>query len=231
MVKAIVILCGMIFLLALLFPTFAAQQLALSPRPIRPWQLATAMFLHSDILHFVFNMLALWFFGTAVESTIGPKRFVKYILLCGMGANTLWWTLAYLQGAQTYALGFSGAVWGLLYAFQFFFPDRIILAFFLFPMRARSFVLIFGGIEIFMALGTRGDGVAHLIHIGGALIGALYLLWTSRYAGATGDWLKRTRHRAFFKWKTRHLTVIKGGKDNDEEQIDDAIDDAIIEKE
>jgi len=140
----------------------------------RGWlfQLVTYMFLHYTgwLFHIVLNMLMLWMFGTEVERAWGTREFVKYYFLCGIGAGIV----SCLTFPNTMTIGASGAVFGVMLAYAFMFPRRQIYFWFLFPMEARSFVLLCAGIELFELLNLP-DGVAHTAHLGGMLFGYLYL--------------------------------------------------------
>jgi membrane associated rhomboid family serine protease len=144
------------------------------------WRLGTYMFLHSpgDPFHILFNMLALWMFGTELERTWGTRYFLKYYFVTGIGAAvlTVVFSLLPLGFAQRiYAsnvIGASGAIYGLLLAYGLYFPDRIILLI-LFPIPAKYFVMIMGLVAFFM-VGTS-NGVANATHLGGLLVGYLYL--------------------------------------------------------
>jgi rhomboid family protein len=159
------------------------------------WQLVTYMFLHSTgwLSHLLLNMLMLWMFGTEVERVWGTKRFVKYYFICGIGAGLV--TCLLFQKSTT--IGASGAVFGIMLAYGYLFPDRQILFWFIFPMRAFSFVLLCVGIELFSLLGLQ-DGVAHFAHLGGMLFGYLYLkrIWRIREFVSELRWkLRRRRFR------------------------------------
>jgi hypothetical protein len=154
----------------------------------QPFQLVTYMFMHADVMHIAFNMLSLYIFGSMVEMIWGPKRFLFYYLFCGFGALALhlgiqWWELSShgidprsYNGAM---LGASGSIFGILVAFGYLVPNQMVSLMFLpIQMKAKYFVLIMGGLELFY--GVRGDssGVAHFAHIGGALFGfILIMIW------------------------------------------------------
>ncbi len=142
----------------------------------RLWQLVTYMFLHGSLWHIAFNMLALWMFGSQLEFVWGARRFIQYYFVTGIGAGI---TNAVLQPhSSTPIIGASGAIYGLLLAYGMFFPNRQILIYFLFPMKAKHFVILFGAIELLSSvplLRNLSDGVAHLAHLGGLLFGFLYL--------------------------------------------------------
>ncbi|MFN3325907.1 MAG: rhomboid family intramembrane serine protease [Bryobacteraceae bacterium] len=142
------------------------------------WQLFTYMFLHSPFGfgHILFNMLTLWMFGTSLERTWGTRRFLQYYFLCGVGAgvcvvigNLLFGTL------DTRTIGASGAIYGLLLAFGMLFPNTTVYFSFLFPIKAKYFVMILGAIAFLSSLGATGGGVSHVAHLGGMIFGFLYL--------------------------------------------------------
>lgn len=141
-----------------------------------PWQLVTYMFLHADLSHIFFNLFALWIFGQAIENLWGTKRFIIYYLLTGIGAALIHMTVG---GYFTYTIGASGAVFGILLAFGMMFPDRyIILLFPPIPIKAKYFVAIYGGIELFSGLSRADSGVAHFAHLGGLIVGFILIkMW------------------------------------------------------
>ncbi len=157
-----------------LLPAMFLGQLAL-------WQPVTYMFLHGGLGHLVFNMLALWMFGTELERTWGTRFFVRYYLVTGIGAAlvTVAWSLSPLPYAaemyQSVVVGASGAIYGLLLAYGMYFPSRTIYLYFLFPIQARYFVMLVGAIAFLSSIGSSGGGVAHVAHLGGLLVGYLYL--------------------------------------------------------
>jgi len=137
------------------------------------WQLVTYMFLHSGLFHFAFNMLALWMFGAEVESRMGEKRFLQFYFFCGVGAGIA--TCLFPPAWSSFTLGASGAIFGVLVAFAKYFPDRIILAFMIFPMRARVFVIFFGLLQLFAMLSASGSNIAYFAHLGGIVFGYIFL--------------------------------------------------------
>lgn len=153
------------------------------------WQVVTYMFLHSSsVFHILFNMLVLWWFGAELEMRWGLRFFVKYYFMCGIGAG-----LIYLLGMSGYYLvtgevmsmasslvGASGATYGLLLAYGMLFGDRVIYFMMLFPMKARHFVMLIGAVELvtLMDSGT-GSPVSNLAHLGGIVVGYLYLTYIS----------------------------------------------------
>jgi membrane associated rhomboid family serine protease len=142
------------------------------------WQLVSYMFLHdaSGFMHILFNMLALWMFGTPLESVWGTRRFLRYYFLCGLGAGLAVVALNYIVGdPYSTTIGASGAIYGLLIAFGMLFPEVRILFFFLFPIPARVFVWITAAMVFLSAIGSSGGSVSHIAHLGGMAAGYLLL--------------------------------------------------------
>ena len=159
------------------------------------WQLVTYMFLHSPIwlTHILLNMLMLWMFGTDIERAWGTRLFLKYYFICGIGAGIT--TILTFPDVPT--IGASGALFGIMLAYAMQFPHRQIYLWFLFPMRAWVFVMACAGIELFNLLGLP-DGIAHSAHLGGMLVGYLYLkrAWRLREFWREIRWkLRRRRFR------------------------------------
>lgn len=146
----------------------------------RPWQLLTYGFMHGSFSHMLFNMIALYMFGAALEYTWGSRRFLTYYLVCVVGAGLLqllvgWWTMS--NGGNAYpTVGASGGVFGLLLAYGMLFPNhRLMLLFPPIPMKARTFVILYGAIELMLGFTGLQPGVAHFAHLGGMLFGWLLI--------------------------------------------------------
>lgn len=144
------------------------------------WQFVTYIFMHGHPLHILLNMLILWYFGAEIELRMGSAEFLKYFLLCGIGAGLFNFgvNLAFNDVSRLThpIIGASGAIFGLLAAYGIFFGNRYFLVFFLFPMKAKYFVLIMAAIELIMGVESNAqDNVAHFAHIGGMFVGALYV--------------------------------------------------------
>jgi len=138
------------------------------------WQLFSYMFMHASFTHILFNMLALWMFGMELEHVWGSRKFLIYYLLCGFGGGLANLLVAPMFTSVGPTIGASGAVYGILLAFGMMFPERPIYIYFLLPIKAKYFVVMYMAFEIF-SVGSM-DGVAHFAHLGGALVGFLYLL-------------------------------------------------------
>lgn len=215
----------------------------------KPWQLITHLFMHGSLMHIFSNMFALWMFGSILENLWGPKRFLLFYILCGLGAavlhlGSLWYESAPLlndlkafkihpspeafyqffhahplnyesdiaslnrilqhwqqdpgnsdyisqamvavtdytnQALSEPTLGASGAVFGCLAAFGYLFPNTYIYLYFFVPMKAKWFVLLYIGLEMFLTYrNSAGDNIAHMAHLGGALVGFLLVFFWNR---------------------------------------------------
>ena len=144
------------------------------------WQIATYMFLHGGLFHILFNMLALWMFGAELERVWGTRYFLKFYFVTGIGAGALTVLFSLLpfdfarQLQLSNVIGASGAIYGLLLAFGMLFPEQEILVMFLFPIKAKYMVMIFGGIAFVFSF-QRGSTVSNLAHLGGMIFGYVYI--------------------------------------------------------
>jgi membrane associated rhomboid family serine protease len=209
-----------------------------------PWQLLTYMFMHGGFWHLFFNMFALWMFGMELENTWGSRKFLVYYLLCGLGAGLTNLLIAPLVGQNAPTVGASGAVFGVLIAFGMLFPDRPIYLYFLLPVRAKYFIAIYIGLELFTGVTGTSDGVAHFAHLGGAAVGFLYLLIDTNLLPVR-RWLRvflpRTKEEKPWEatpWSTTTETReakfydIRSGKEvpKEDQEITQEVIDAILDK-
>jgi membrane associated rhomboid family serine protease len=143
-----------------------------------PWQLISYMFLHADFTHVIFNMLALWMFGMELEQIWGSKKFSIYYTLCGLGGGIAHLIISPLLGDTSWVplVGASGAIFGLLIAFGLLFPDRYVYVFFMIPIRAKFAVAGWIALEFFYLYTGAGGNISHLAHLGGAVVGIVYML-------------------------------------------------------
>lgn len=215
------IAANVVMFVATLFVPALTPALGLVPfavvEDLRVWQLATYMFLHAGVFHIAFNMLALWMFGAELERIWGTRYFLKFYFVCGIGAGALTVLFSLLpfgfaqQVHYAITIGASGAIYGLLLAYAMYFPDRPIYMYFLFPIPAKVFVAIMGGIELLSSMSSVG-GVANATHLGGLLVAYLYL------KSARVHPLSELRYR-YLKWKInrvrRKFDVYSGGRADD----------------
>jgi membrane associated rhomboid family serine protease len=175
------------------------------------------MFLHSTggLSHILFNMLALWMFGTELERTWGTRFFTKYYFVTGIGAaaTSLALSLFIADIYDSTTVGASGAIYGLLIAYAMYFPHRIIY-YIIFPIPARVFVAIMGFIAFWSSLSGSGGGVAHTAHLGGLVIGYLYL------KALRGRMFDEVKYR-YLRWKMgrarSRFDVYSGGRSSDDD--------------
>ena len=174
------------------------------------YQLITYMFMHGGFEHIIFNMFALWMFGCVVERVWGAKKFLFYYIACGVGAGLFQEAAQYVSylyndfsayqfivdanGAPLpmgdylnlwTTVGASGAIYAILLAFGMIYPNERIFIFPLpVPIKAKYFVIGYAAIELFSALATRGDGVAHIAHLGGMVFGFFMIrYWRKQMEG------------------------------------------------
>ena len=183
----------------------------------RIWQLFTYAFLHAGISHILFNMLALWMFGSTIEQYWGSRRFAEFFFFCAVGAALVTVFLSYTAGGflslrlNVPTIGASGGIYGVLLAFGMLFPDRQIFMFpWPFAIRAKYLVAIL--ILIALAASLSGaNGVSNVAHLGGALFGYLYLKFlpgrglrfatSEGYYGVLNAWHRWKRRQAARKFK------------------------------
>jgi membrane associated rhomboid family serine protease len=140
-----------------------------------PWQVGTYAFLHGSFNHLFFNMLGLWMFGGELEHVWGQKRFIQFYAASVVAAALTQLLVNFLLGSASPTIGASGGLFGLLLAFAMIFPNRIILLFFVIPMKAKYLVALYGILELYQGAYVLNSGVAHFAHLGGMLGGLLTL--------------------------------------------------------
>ena len=169
------------------------------------WRLFTYLFLHAGWFHIIFNMFALWMFGSDLERRWGSRQFLFYYFLTGIGAGIC--TVVLQPSSELPTIGCSGAIFGLLLAYGMFFPDRPILLWMIIPIKAKWFVVLMGAIEFVSSFSDPGSGISHVAHLGGMLFGYVYLrgggvpyLWQTRYR----DWRRARLRRKFEVYMRKH---------------------------
>jgi membrane associated rhomboid family serine protease len=225
-VKLLVLICTGVFLVQTLVDIFLGVKasswvnhffglVALGPVPgLRLWQPFTYIFLHGGIWHLLINMLFLWMFGRELELVWGKKRFLNFFFLCGVGAGLIEILVKVFPMSWGHmpsdipTIGASGAIFGILMANAILFPDRRI---WLFPLPVtipmRPYVAVMGAIEFFGTLGAGGDAVAHVCHLGGMLVGYIYLrrgsfLYSVR--NSVSDWQHKRNRKRFEVYINKH---------------------------
>jgi len=213
-VKSLIIANGIAFLLQALIGPFDSWFWLSAPSVLPPgfqlWRVGTYMFLHGALFHLLFNMLALFMFGCAVERTWGTTLFVRYYVLCGLGA-ALFAFIPYGPFYSAPIVGASGAIYGILLAYAVLFPHNQIWILMTFPVEARYAVIGWGFIAFASAV-LGAEGVAHIVHLGGLLTGLALIRWTGflRISARGGDGRDRMTGsgslRDFYRrWRMRRL--------------------------
>ena len=203
----------------------------------RIWQFFTYMFMHSGFTHILLNMFMLWMFGMVVENVWGPKKFLFYYIVCGVGAGLCQELAQYgtylVEGLAQYesvkigttvlpmnvylnmmnTVGASGAIYGVLLAFGMLFPEeRMFIIPIPIPIKAKWIVMGSIVVELFSAIGTSNDGVAHLAHLGGMLFGFILIrYWKKHPYSGYGDFGMNRGHQFFDRMK--NTWEQRGGRD------------------
>ena len=201
----------------------------------RIWQFFTYMFMHGGFTHILMNMFMLWMFGMVVENVWGPKKFLFYYIVCGVGAGLcqelaqygtyLVEGLAHFDSVRIGAtvlpvylnmmntVGASGAIYGVLLAFGMLFPEeRMFIIPIPIPIKAKWIVMGSIVVELFSAIGTSNDGVAHLAHLGGMLFGFILIrYWKKHPYSGYGDFGMNRGHQFFDRMK--NTWEQRGGRD------------------
>jgi len=180
--QALMLICTAVFCVGYFLPIGLWLALwPLSSGQFGPWQLLSYAFLHGDFLHLFFNMLGLWMFGSELERLWGQRRYIHMLLAGTLAAALVQLVFNMLVGSRAPTVGASGALFGLLLCYGVLFPNRTIMPLFPpIPMKARTFVIVFGALELFLGV-SGSSGVAHFAHLGGMLGAWLLLLyWRGR---------------------------------------------------
>ena len=204
------------------------------------YQLITYMFMHGGWMHIIMNMFMLWMFGMVIENVWGPRKFLFYYIVCGIGAGLCQELAQYgsyvIQGLDAYqfvsmegtsvsmdsylnmmtTVGASGAIYAVLLAFGMLFPEeRMFIIPIPIPIKAKWLVLGSVALELFYALGQPGDGVAHVAHLGGMLFGfVLIKYWQKHPYSGSGDFGMGKGSRFFDRMRNsceRHTTHSSDG--------------------
>lgn len=199
-VKNIIIINILVMIMTYLNETLMVEKFALF-YPTSPffhwWQPVTHMFMHSGFWHILFNMYTLYIFGSTLERVWGPKKFLIFYFVTGIGAAAIhtgveWiqmqnWITQAAEGSQsalvsihqlkmTPSLGASGAIYGVLMGYALLYPDSMLVLFFPpIPIKAKWMVLIFAAIELVTGVTGTGGGIAHFAHLGGLIFGFILI--------------------------------------------------------
>ena len=209
----------------------------------RVYQLITYMFMHANFGHLFFNMFALWMFGNTLENIWGSQRFLLFYMVCGIGAGLCQELVQYIQYSTVLAdyatvntggqiipmssylnmmntVGASGAIYGLLLAFGMMFPNSMIYLYFLFPIKAKWFVIGYAVIELVSGL-SGGSNVAHFAHLGGMLFGLILILYWKKN-GLSGPNFDLKKWKGWF-WSMKEKMGKKKMKYTRYEEVKDEV--------
>ncbi len=190
-VKRLLIINGLLFIVqqvsGIFYPGLIEQFFGLHhqgfAQELKLWQIVTYMFLHGGWFHVIFNLLGLWMFAGELEQEWGGSFFIRYYLLCGIGAGVFISVMNYYiyhsYHLNPVTLGASGAIYGILLAYGWIWPNRQVLLYFVIPIKVKYLVIIFGLIEFFGTLSSAtgtGGNISHIGHLGGLISGLLILL-------------------------------------------------------
>ncbi len=217
-VKKLMIINGGIFifqqLMALFAPGFLEQNFGLNHHGLigefKIWQLFSYMFLHGGWLHIIFNLLGLWMFAGDLEDIWGSRLFLRYYLFSGMGAGIFIAIMNFVyfsryganptMGYSPTTLGASGALYGVLLAYGVNWPNREVLLYFLFPVKIKYLLILFGVMEFFGTISSSvggGSTISHIGHLGGLISGMVYLFF-----------LRKRGPRANYKQQSGFITEL-----------------------
>lgn len=208
-VKGLLIANGAVFALEILVAAATGSDAMLTVFGLRPatviergwvWQPLTYLFLHAGLFHLILNMFVLWMFGAEIERLWGTEPFLKYYVVCGLGAAAF----LFVFNWGNYTIGASGAVLGVLLAFGMLFPERYIYLWFLIPVKAKWLVVGIAALEVLYLVAGSSGGIANAAHLGGMAAGWIWL----KRPGFGGGGLGRLASR----WRRRKLKVIEGGR-------------------
>ncbi|HJU72493.1 MAG TPA: rhomboid family intramembrane serine protease [Gemmatimonadaceae bacterium] len=176
-VRTLLIANILVFFLQETLPAFA-NAMVFVPRLVlvRPWSIVTYMFLHGGLMHILFNMLGLFFFGSRVEERLGSRRFTILYFLSGISGAIL----SFFFSPYAPIIGASAGVFGVMMAFAYYWPNEPILIWGVLPVPARVLVIITTLLALWSGLGGVRSGVAHFAHLGGYAGAYLYLRWLER---------------------------------------------------
>ena len=210
-VKSLLIACGIAFVLQQITGQKMLYIFGLVPlifwRDFFLWQLVSYIFLHGDIFHLLFNLLALYMFGCELERVWGSRFFIKYFFVTGIGAGLT--TVCLTPSMALPTIGASGAIFGILLAYALYYPNQIVYFNFLFPIRMKYLVLIYGLLTFYFSLSGTGGNIAYLAHLGGMVFGLIYLRpgflrnFYSHFSYKIKLWWFRRRFRIVERTKTR----------------------------
>jgi len=185
---------------------------------LKIWQLFTYLFIHGGIFHIFFNMFVLWMFGKVLEHQWGKKDFLIFYFSCGIGAGFI--TILFEINSIIPIVGASGAIYGLLVAYGFTYPNRMVYLYGLFPLKVKYMVLGLGVIAFFASMSTNQSNVSHITHLSGMIIGLVIIIFNMKW--------NRIKMR-YFQLRLKNITYQSTANNDEEKQMRQRVD-AILDK-
>ena len=183
----------LMYALLTLFPpaVVGLDQFYIPEVPFRPWTLFTYMFLHAGLMHLLFNMIGLFFFGPRLEARLGSRGFLGLYFLSGLGGAAF--TFVFSYGSPV--VGASAAVYGIVIGFAMYWPRELIYIYGIVPVQARWLAAFVVAISLYSGISGSDGGTAHFAHLGGLAVGAGYLRLRDRHLGKDlRDFQRRVNH-------------------------------------
>ncbi|SVB61651.1 uncharacterized protein METZ01_LOCUS214505 [marine metagenome] len=183
---------------------------------LKIWQLFTYLFIHGGFFHIFFNMFVLWMFGKDLENQWGTKDFLIYYFVCGMGAGFI--TVLFGINSIIPIVGASGAIYGLLVAYGFTYPNRLVYLYGLFPLKVKHMVLGLGVIAFFASMSASQSNISHITHISGMIIGLIMMYFNLSWSG-----LKMW----YFKFRLKNISQQSTINNDKEKQMRQKVDEIL----
>ena len=172
------------------------------------WQTFTYLFVHGGFFHILFNMFVLWMFGKDLEVDWGKIEFLIFYFVCGIGSGLI--TVLANINSPVVIVGASGAVYGVLVAYGFTYPNRIVYLYGVLPLKVKYMVLGFGIIAFFASLSAAQSKVSHITHLSGMIIGIIYILYNFK---------RKNIHLWYIKMKLGSIQGKQNHKEDEQGQI------------
>ena len=183
---------------------------------LKIWQIFTYSFIHGGFFHIFFNMFVLWMFGKDLENQWGTKDFLIYYFVCGMGAGFI--TALFGINSIIPVVGASGAIYGLLVAYGFTYPNRLVYLYGLFPLKVKHMVLGLGVIAFFASMSASQSNISHITHISGMIIGLIMMYFNLSWSG-----LKMW----YFKFRLKNISQQSSTNNDKEKQMRQKVDEIL----
>jgi len=197
---------------SLLFRTFGLVP-SLVWSKFKIWQLFTYLFIHGGIFHIIFNMFVLWMFGKDLESQWGKMEFLLFYFVCGIGAGLI--TVLFSVNSIVPIVGASGAIYGLLLAYGFTYPNQMVYLYGLVPIKVKYMVLGLGAIAFFASLSAGQSNVSHITHLSGMIIGLIFIYFNINW---------KVIKLWYIRMRLKGLSQQPAKQDNEEAQMKKQVD-------